>query len=167
MPQEITDDVLSVLFQQCVPSFRSIPDICADRSLDQIPRIALCPNCTVPNSQCLRSTGQNGSDLVRNTSTGCSGQGKFRWVCSEEGLGHGRLIYLISITFLASNHSVILHSENMMAGVPYEGVYARFRRVVEWGDAVLTGPCLQQGSHHSAHREEQVLSCQRDQTGQS
>jgi len=117
LPQEVTDDVLSVLFQQCVPSFQSIRCACADRSLDQIPGAAIRTSRCIPNSQCRRSAGQGGSNFVRDASTGCSGQGKSGWVCFEEGLDHVRFIHLISsrlMTFLTTNHSIISHFENTM-----------------------------------------------------
>lgn len=121
----MTDDVLSVLFQQCVPSFQSIHCACADRFLDQVPGTTIHPSHRIPNSQRCRPAGQNGSNLVRDTSTGHSGQGKFGWVHFEEGLGHvRRLIYLISLRFvisLASNHSIILRFENTTAGGSQEG----------------------------------------------
>lgn len=106
----MTDDVLSVLFQQCVPSFRCIRRASADRSLDQIPGIAIRASRCVPNSQRCRSAGQNGSNLIRDAPTGHSGQGKLGWLCFEEGLAHDRLIYLTPsrfMTSLTSNHSII------------------------------------------------------------
>lgn len=95
LPQEITEDVLSALFQRCVPSSQCIHRSRADHSLDQIPGIADSTSACFPNSQCCRSTGQNGPNLVREPPTGRSGQRKLERVFFEGGLGHDRLIHLI------------------------------------------------------------------------
>lgn len=87
--------------------------------MDQILGAAIRTSHCIPNSQCCRSAGKNGSNLVRDASTGCSGHGKSGWVRLEGGLGHVRYIHLISLhltTFLTTNYFIVPHSENRILG---------------------------------------------------
>ena len=167
LPQEVTDDVLSVLFQQCVPSFQSIHRVRPDRSSNQIPGAAIRTSGRIPSSQRCRSAGKNGSNLLRDTWIGCSGQGKLGWVRFEEGLGHDRLIYLIParlMTFRTSNHSIALRSESMTVGGLQEGgIHIVSARRMNSG-TTFTDPCPPRGLRRSARQEERALSCQRDRT---
>ena len=115
------------------PSFRYTRDPCANHSSDQVLGTAICTNRRVFSSQCCRSAGEIDSNLVRGTPTGRNGQGKVGWVYFGEGLGHVRLIHSVFLRFMTSpapNNSIILHSENTMAGGLQNGVYTRFRRII-------------------------------------
>lgn len=131
----MTEDVLSVLFRRCVPSFRYTRDPCANHSSHQVLGTAICTSRRVFSSQCCRSAGEIDSNLVRGTPTGRNGQGKVGWVYFGEGLGHVRLIHSVFLRFMTSpapNHSIILHSENAMAGgLQNGGIYkvSTYRRI--------------------------------------
>lgn len=141
--------------------------------MDQILGAAIRTSHCIPNSQCCRSAGKNGSNLVRDASTGCSGHGKSGWVRLEGGLGHVRYIHLISLrltTFLTTNYFIVPHSENrILGGSKWREGYTQGSSVSsnEWSDAVFSDPCLLRGSHRSAHQVERALSCQRDRTSRN
>ena len=96
LSQEVTDDVLSVLFQQCVPSFQYPNRVRANHFLDQISGATKRASSRLSNPQRCWPTSQDGPNPLRNASAGCSGQREFERVYIEERLGHVRLIHLIT-----------------------------------------------------------------------
>lgn len=130
----MTDDVLSVLFQQCVPSFQSIHPTCAHRSSYQIPGTPNRASRSFPNSQCRRSTRQNGSSSIRNTPTGRGGKRKPGWVHSEEGLGH---VCLVHLAFHSPDPKSFHHSTPRIQWSPvYKGYIHSFNASVSWSNCL-------------------------------
>jgi len=93
LPEEVTDDVLSVLFQQYVViillGFRTLILI-----MYQAPRAEIGRGYLVANTQYCRGTGENGSSCLRQfRSCDCS-KNRTRWICPQKGLADVCVIHL-------------------------------------------------------------------------
>ena len=106
LPQEVTDDVLSVLFQQYV-NYISI-SIPTDALFSQIPGLPGCKCHTLTYTQCCWAKVQNGARLFRFTRPRFSGQGGPGRVRTEERLGDGRGLHIVVYNFPCCVFTIVL-----------------------------------------------------------
>ena len=93
LPQEVTDDVLSVLFQQYVSMLR-LRHMPLTARISQVPRLPLRASRSFSNTECVRAESQDGIRDVRLPRSRVRCKRSLGRLHTQEGMGDVCFVYL-------------------------------------------------------------------------